>query len=67
MYEIDVQCWRIADIGCQFPYSDNKKLHRELEKQVNLIDKAEKSKILDRTLEVTVLPSTYEELRNLVK
>lgn len=42
MYEIDVQCWRIADIGCQFPYSDNKKLHRELEKQVNLIDKAEK-------------------------
>ncbi len=38
-----------------------------LKLSLEVIDKAEKSKILDRTLEVTVLPSTYEELRNLVK
>lgn len=38
-----------------------------LKLSLEVIDKAEKSKILDRTLEVIVLPSTYEELRNLVK
>ena len=38
-----------------------------LKLSLEVIDKAEKSKILDRTLEVTVLPSTYGELRNLVK
>ena len=38
-----------------------------LKLSLEVIDKAEKSKILDRTLEVTVLPSIYEELRNLVK
>ena len=38
-----------------------------LKLSLEVIDKAEKSKILDRTLEVTVLPSTYEELINLVK
>lgn len=38
-----------------------------LKLSLEVIDKAEKSKILDRTLEVAVLPSIYEELRNLVK
>lgn len=38
-----------------------------LKLSLEVIDKAEMSKILDRTLEVTVLPSIYEELRNLVK
>lgn len=38
-----------------------------LKLSLEVIDKAEKSKILDRTLEVTILPSIYEELRNLVK
>jgi len=38
-----------------------------LKKDIEVINKAEKTKILERILEVTIDPSVYEEARNLIK
>ena len=38
-----------------------------LKREISVIDKAQKSKILDKKLEVNVPDSVYDELRDLIK